>query len=275
MPKANDKIFPSFGLSLSNIEQVVFATFRIEVTAINEVREATGFCVAFRRPNGNSVVIFVSARHVLQDAQSVRLWVPIEQRAGRLLERFADITVRLMGQVTYHPDPEVDLAGFVFHHVEKQVLPPDERLFYVSVSEKQIPSLDGWTDISIGDEIFVIGCPYGIEDERNRRPLVRKGVIASLPKEQERPSFLIDVPTFDGASGSPVIIDSHIAFHRRRGDYELRSRFYLAGVVSSGMELKDEFSEGNLLADLHLGRVVRSDKIPELFTAILKQYGLS
>jgi hypothetical protein len=260
---------PSSTISLSNTEQIVFSTFRIEVVTTSLRHEATGFLVQFKLPNGNSAIALVSCRHVLEGAESVQIWIPIERSDGRLLERFADITFQLNGRATCHPDPNIDLAGFIFHHAEKQVLPEGERLFYRAISEQNIPSLDGWEDISIGDDIFVVGCPHGLEDERNRRPLVRKGVIASLPKEHERPHMLIDVPTLEGSSGSPVIIDAHFAFNRPTGEYELRSRFYLVGVVSGGLELQDKEDDGKLLADLHLGRVVRSDKVRELFPAVL------
>jgi hypothetical protein len=267
--------FPSSTISLNNTEQALFSTFKIEVQTLDKNIQATAFFASFRLPNGNNAVVLISSRHVLQDAQSLRLWVPIEKAHGRLPECFANITVKLNGEITCHPDPDVDLAGIIIHHIEKQVLPEDEKLFYRAISEQNIPTLDQWSDISVGDDVFVIGCPFGVEDERTRRPIVRKGIIASLSKELERPHMLIDVPTFEGASGSPVIVDAHFGFDRIKGEYEFRSRFYLVGVVSDGLEVRDEGDDGKkdeFLADLHLGKVVRSDKIPELFQAILDQY---
>jgi hypothetical protein len=269
--------FPSSKAVLSNTEQVAHSTFRIEVTTTTEVAVATGFLAEFTLPNGNKAVAMISSRHVLQGALKVRVWVPIEKRCGRLPERFADITIELDGKATFHPDLDVDLAGFIFHHIEKQVLPSDEKLFYTAISTKSIPVLEEWSDISIGDDVFVVGCPEGLEDVRNRRPLVRKGIIASFPKELERPNFLIDVPTLTGSSGSPVIIDTHISFNRPKMEYELRSRFYLVGVVSDGLELQIESTEeqgSQTLADLHLGKVVRSDKLLELIDSILFGYGI-
>ncbi len=269
--------FPSSTISLTNTEQIVYSTFRIEVETPEQRVVATGFFGQFKLQNGNSAIAFVSSRHVLEYAESVRLWIPVERTGGRLPERFADITIRLNSEVTCHPDPAVDLAGFIIHHVEKHFTSEDEKLFYRAISEQQIPTLQDWDDVSVGDDIFVVGCPHGLEDERNKRPLVRKGVIATLGKETDRPNMLIDVPTLEGSSGSPVIIDTHFAFDRSLRKYELRSRFYLVGVVSAGLELQEveeDVEHAKLLADLHLGRVVRSDKVAELYRAILDQYGL-
>jgi Trypsin-like peptidase domain len=266
--------YPSENLSLSNIEQATYSTFRIVVRNSQEYLQGTGFFGQFKLSSGENAIALVSARHVLEGAITVQLFIPVERFGGRLPERFADVTLTLNGNATIHPDSAIDLAGFIVHHVDNQPLPEGERLFYRALSSEQIPSAEGWSDVSVGDEIYVLGCPHGIEDERNRRPIVRRGAIANLAKELERPSIIIDVPTLEGSSGSPVILDSHFSFNRQTARYDLRSRFYLIGVVTDGFEahqMSDPPPTGHLRADLHLGRVVRSDKLIELYKAIEDQ----
>lgn len=266
-------VFPGSSLSLSNIEQLTFSTFRIEVETKNDTAFATCFFVQFKLPNGNNAVLAISSRHVLNGAINVRISIPVERCGGRLPEYFANITVKLNGKIICHPSPDIDLAGFIIHHIENSDLPEGDKFYYRAISEINIPTFEDWDDINLGDEVFAIGCPHGLEDERNKRPLVRKGVIALLPKELERPFLYIDMPTHGGSSGSPVIIDSFFSYNRVNSSYELRSRFYLIGVISSGLELQDSDAgtEDKFLADLHLGKLVRSDKINEMINEFFKQ----
>ena len=150
-----------------------------------------------------------------------------------------------------------------------------ERLFYIPLPENLIPANEQLDDIYAGDDVFVVGCPLGLFEEVHRSPLFRKGVLASFPRENNRPYFLIDVPTFEGASGSPVYIDSHYSFDRESGNYEFWNRFYFLGVVLRGLESEDDCEEGEnkQRQDLHLGRVVRSDQLPALYNAILADNG--
>jgi hypothetical protein len=62
-------------------------------------------------------------------------------------------------------------------------------------------------DLSIGDDVLVIGYPLGVRDTIHNLPIVRNATIASLytvPFEG-KPRFLIDSRLHRGTSGSPVI----------------------------------------------------------------------
>src|ERR1039457_2341925 len=73
----------------------------------------------------------------------------------------------------------------------------------------------------VGDEIYMIGYPAGLYDERNASPIWRIGIIATSPlvgyaftplyqKAYKLPSFidgfLVDAPVYPGSSGSAVVI---------------------------------------------------------------------
>lgn len=257
-------------LGWSNAEQVLYSTVFVEVRGAEGVATGTGFFGQFTMPNGKSAIVLVSCRHLFEDAVSVRYWANIQGVDGGPSGQFYDVNYAGIHSLTVHPDPEVDLAGFIVHHIDNRLFEhQQQRLFYMSLPETVIPAAEQWDDVAVADDIYVIGCPHGLVDDVHRTPLVRKGVIANFHRDTNRPFFYIDVPTLAGSSGSPVIIDSHYSFDRKAGKYELRSRFYLVGIVTSGLEA--ESHEGP--TDLHLGKVVRSDQLSALYEAILGSQG--
>jgi hypothetical protein len=253
-------------LNLSNAEQILYSTVFIETLYGDSRATGTAFFNQFTMPNGRSAVSLVSCRHVLEGAQAVRLWCPIQTEDGQPSDRHADITLRIDGKATVHPNPDIDLAGVIIHHIEKAPFLKGEKLFYRALSEALIPDHAQWENLSVADPILVPGCPAGLFEERDRTPFFRRGIIASLPRDSLRPHFYIDMPTIDGSSGSPVIIDSHFSYNRKGGGYELRSRFYLIGIVTDGLEVSGH--NGN--QDLHFGKVVRANNLRQLNMAILK-----
>ncbi|MGI0045996.1 MAG: S1 family peptidase [Nitrosotalea sp.] len=101
-------------------------------------------------------------------------------------------------------------------------------------------------NITIGDEIAVIGYPLGLKHKSANYPLFRKGTIASNIGEQLEISmldggkerdrnirgFLIDGATSPGSSGSPVILYPGIHF-KNGNNVEIRGgKPFLLGIVS-------------------------------------------
>lgn len=80
-------------------------------------------------------------------------------------------------------------------------------------------------NISIGDDIYMIGYPNAIFDNQNYSPVFRYGIIATIPTEgynfnlrlqnkynfpKFTPGFLIDAGVFEGSSGSLVVLKPQI-----------------------------------------------------------------
>jgi hypothetical protein len=85
----------------------------------------------------------------------------------------------------------------------------------------------GDCDIGIGEEIFVVGRFINAEGKARNTPTVRFGNIAQMPsepflvkrgqREYEQESFLVEVHSIGGYSGSPVLVDLLPSAHRREG----------------------------------------------------------
>ena len=127
--------------------------------------------------------------------------------------------------------------------------------FYRSVDKGLIPSKKNMSDLAALEEITFIGYPSGLYDEKNKPPLIRRGITATpiWNDYQGEKAFLIDASVFPGSSGSPVFIFNQGSYSTGDG-IVIGSRLYFVGVVSQTIVRNGK-------EYLDLGKVVRSDAI--------------
>jgi len=112
-------------------------------------------------------------------------------------------------------------------------------------------------NITLGDEIFLLGYPNFIFDERSVAPILRTGVIATAPvgglamnRKLRRSyglpaladAFLIDANVFPGSSGSVVILKPMATALGCDGSIvpsRIKQRPYVLGIVSGSIPIKD------------------------------------
>lgn len=87
-------------------------------------------------------------------------------------------------------------------------LPKDDmrRFTFISLSPAFLPP--GNIVLGAGDDVLIVGYPYGFSDTLRNYPVVRNGSIASpypVPFEGH-PYFLVDARLHPGTSGSPVLV---------------------------------------------------------------------
>jgi hypothetical protein len=113
--------------------------------------------------------------------------------------------------------------------------------------------------ITVGDELFFLGFPAAIYNERNAFPILRTGVIASVPldgyvfnedtllKYPDLPSkldgFLIDANVFPGSSGSMVVMKP-VGFQVDINGNTLigtnKRTPYILGILANSIPIEDE-----------------------------------
>ncbi len=246
---------------LSNAEQLLYSAVKLEVATQdgNDV-QGTGCLIRFELQNGKNAVALVSCRHVLEGASSVKLSINLENEHGKPSGKFCYCNFDIEDGVSYHPDENIDLAGFIFHHVERRI---QFNLFYLPISEEYIPSGNFWANISVGDRVLVPGFPWGLEGDLDRTPFMRSGVISNRLHGNIDECFAIELSNMDGASGSPVIMDSFFSFDKINGSYNLTPRFLFLGIFVSGL------TNDPSTPLTHLGKVVKSDQLHRLLKQIL------
>ncbi len=236
------------------------ATVRLE----NEWGEGsgTGFLV-FREIGKNLGKTFlVTNKHVVSAD-------PEKRKAARYLKLFANVE-RSDGAVVGHVFDKVPLiennGGRLWREHEDMnvdvlavdvswLLQSTRNLHVTEVHYSDfIPSeLIKKHDVTIADEVLIIGYPSGLAHARTNFPLVRQGLIATRIGEKitiqtedsagkkktvEIPGFLVDATVIPGSSGSPVVLKPARGLTVRAdvgGQITLipEKKPYLLGIVSA------------------------------------------
>ncbi|HBA87125.1 MAG TPA: hypothetical protein DCZ75_03795 [Geobacter sp.] len=156
--------------------------------------------------------------------------------------------------VRFHPNPGYDVAAVnITEQVARQGIEGVWLPYDLLVTDERLKD----EHISIGDDIFLLGYPDGIFDQRNVSPILRRGVLATSPNQgyafNERlrrqyglperiDGFLIDAGVFPGSSGSVVILAPQPTTLGARGETVVSSAKkipYVLGVVSGSIPIAD------------------------------------
>jgi hypothetical protein len=242
----------------------------------------TGFFV-FREINNNQGHIFlITNKHVLppkgeEKSINIRVNTQVEEE-----NKVNQIDIDIVGKdgnylpyVGFHPNDNFDIAAInitesvIKHNIKGSWLP------YSLFATKDIFKKE---NISIGDEIFFLGYPDSIYDPRNVFPILRIGIISTVPTEgysfnkrlreqysipEKIDGFLIDANVFPGSSGSLVILKPQIATVTSQGTIFDRTKKipYLLGIISVSLPIFDTILESG--QRMGLGVVYSADAIKE------------
>lgn len=184
----------------------------------------TGFFIARPIQAGLANVFLVTNAHALPPEgtqKSIRIRVtagPVDHPTVREIEiPVVGLDGHYLPTVRLHPGgagvAAVNVTGTILHDKIQAAWIPNGLL----VTPEQLKS----EGITVGDEIYLLGFPDAIFDQRNPSPILRTGVIATSPLEgyafnnqlrqkydlpDRIDGFLIDANVFPGSSGSVVLL---------------------------------------------------------------------
>ena len=204
----------------------VYATIRIH----NEWGSTgTGFLVSRKVDDKGLRIFLVTNKHVLNadpalraSAAQVNLDFNIKTEGGNLEGRSVGVLlVNTDGSRSWreHPNADTDVLAIEVT-IMFNVIPNIERRWadYSDFVDKA--KLEEF-DITIGDDVMVVGYPSGLTQGKTNFPIVRAGIIATRigePYEDDKREadgvtrrrsvrgFLVDGATIPGSSGSPVVL---------------------------------------------------------------------
>lgn len=145
-----------------------------------------------------------------------------------------DIQLYRDGKSVWREMPGVDLVAIELSKVEMS------HFVLVALDSRFLPPKN--LVLAAGDEVDVVGYPFGFSDAIHNYPVVRTGALASAYPEHfaGQPFFLIDARLHPGTSGSPVLLKpsnilrtSETIVH---GDYHI----FLIGVNSGNFQSHGE-----------------------------------
>ena len=100
-----------------------------------------------------------------------------------------------------------------------------------------IPYKEKLDELSALEEVVMVGYPTGLEDERNKLPIFRKGFTSAHPGIDFNCDGigLVDMACFPGSSGSPIFILNEFGYSDKKGNYFMgKPRLIFLGVLFAG-----------------------------------------
>lgn len=263
--------------SLSVVEQLSYATIRIDVTKAGGLFCGTGFIMSFSNDAGQFMPMLVTNGHVIDDAQKVSLCFTTVDAQGDHIGKWH--TDKSISQCIYKMHPlygvslDGDLCALAIAPFIRDAQASGHSLMYKVLGMDMLASDADYAELMQLDEVAMVGYPNAIADEVNNQPIFRRGVLATSPSldYDGRKEFLTDIATVGGSSGSPVLqISNGVSVNQRTGSISLGgSKCKLLGVHRGGFRYD---AEGRLqkVSMPEVDSIISSTRIPINLGIVIK-----
>ncbi|MEJ0029051.1 MAG: serine protease [Bacteroidota bacterium] len=228
----------TFGQGLDPTEFLINNTIKIEcgktVNGKKVTSSGTGFFFTFNWNNNEYIPVLVTNKHVIKGATNAILYFKEwDSTRHPIYGRTIKITVNFENAWISHPDTTVDLAVLPMRNLSERLKKDyKDKIQYPGLNESNLLTDSIAKSITAIEDVYMIGYPYGLRDEVNDIPIVRKGITATplFLNYKGKKEFLVDMPVYKGSSGSPVIIYSN-TFRNRNGEMNFgQQRVLLVGI---------------------------------------------
>lgn len=213
-------------------------------------RQGTGFFFNFHI-DGKSIPAIVTNKHVLSGDKDMDISFSMHLKTGEL-ESDRYVAVNAEREWLFHPDPNIDLCcNLVQPDYSRVTENTGRKPFYFPLSEEHIATEKICREeLSAIEEVVMIGSPSGMWEHHQGFPIFRHGYTAFHPALDfnSRSVGLLDIESFPGSSGSPVMIVNERDYYDKNGKLHPGPRILLLGVIF-GSVLSD-FKDGKSYVDL-------------------------
>lgn len=218
---------------LTPSELLMFSTVRLSHLGVNSFQWGTGFLFELFHTATTSVPVIVTDRHVVETWDSCFF-----SFAGKLANGAPDydnhIPVDLQnfrGRWISHP--EVDLAIIPIADILSGITRSNRGAYLTYLDQGLIPTPAELDELTPVEQVLTVGYPGMLWDNVHSLPVFHRGYTATPPyiNFKGREEFLIDIATWPGASGSPVMLYSDSPWINRKGVMAIGFRMKLLGVV--------------------------------------------
>lgn len=211
--------------------------------------------------------ILITATHVLEGLKSDVVTIDLrKEKDGNFYKLPVQIKIRNSGKPLWIPHSEVDIS------VMPIPLPKDADILLTSTELLATDKMLEEFEIHPGDEMNILGFPYGFESNKSGFPILRSGRISSYPliPTIKTKKFLLDFEVFGGNSGGPVFMHCENRFY---GDgTHLGAIRLIAGVVTQESQIEEKVNSMNETVikrhKLALAEVVHASFVKELIDAL-------
>lgn len=282
-------------MNLTISEQLIFSVVQINMLNENNILigTASGFIGSFgdSKERNSYVPAIVTNRHVLSACSRIAVTFT---RATESEEPDVGHTVSVQistSSAIFHPNDKIDLAILPFGQALNQLNENGTPPFFRRLQLELIPSAEEWSQLDALEEVIMAGYPKGLRDPINNLPILRRGITATHPSYNFNgaPEFLVDMPCFEGCSGSPVFIlqQGTVVDPRTQSINFGQNRVFLLGIQRAIPNIKSrgklEFvpldtqsveAQPVMQMYLNLGFIIKSTELLAFDDIIRAQYGI-
>lgn len=216
---------------ISASEKLMFSTVRLETPSGSR---GTGFFFNFAH-NDKVYPTIVTNKHVVEnkEIQKTKFSIHLQNSDGSCGR---SVEVGIETKWIFHSKHDLCFCFILplFQFVEKK---ENRKVFYQPIDESLIYSDEQLKELSMMEEVVMVGYPIGLTDTVNNLPLFRKGITSSHPAFDFNRSGVgvVDMACFPGSSGSPILIVNEGSFRDKAGNtYIGRNRVIFLGVLFEG-----------------------------------------
>ena len=268
--------------NMSITEKLTYAVVKIDTTKSDGKKyTATGFFFKFF----GKADALITNKHVMKDCTLCSFdlcelgddGIPIDEKSHTItINDPLDLCVM-------HPDSDVDLCCINIWPAMEKLQKERKKVFFISLNARLIPNQSRINNFAALEDIVMIGCPKGLYDNYNHKPIIRSGITSTHLKNNYRgkKEFLVDVASLQGSSGSPIfIIDNGYRFEGDAVNISNQCDVYFVGIFcrlheyKGGMDSEDvdNTPEHYVKLPMHIGIAVKSSEIFVLEDIVKKIY---
>lgn len=211
-------------------EHMMYNTAKI----ITSTGTGTGFFFNFKLTN-SEVPVLITNKHVINynPKETVHLSLHLYDLHQDLFE---NVSINFNVQWIFHPTLDLCFCFMnpIFTEVKKIF---NKNVYYRHIGEELIWDNTKLSELSVIEEVIMVGYPSGISDEINNFPLFRKGITSSHPALDFNNKSIgaVDMACFPGSSGSPIFILNENGYRDKKGTIFLdKSRLVFLGLLFAG-----------------------------------------
>ena len=238
-------------------ENMLFNTLKIQTDA----GAGTGFFFVFEK-DGHVCPVLITNRHVIEGANEfVFSFHVMDENQMPSDENMTLIVIR--GNLKIFEHSVLDLCCIsmdpIISFIEQR---QQKKIFYKCFNESMIWNNTKLQELDALEEVYMVGYPIGLYDEKHNMPIFRRGVTASHPviDFNGKQEGLIDCACFPGSSGSPIVVYQQNYTNKQDNTIALgSSRFILLGILWGGPEMN---VDGEIVIQEISTRPIAQSRIP-------------
>lgn len=264
-------------MSMSLSEQLTYSTVLINCEYNDgSFGRGTGFIIelCYNYDEKQCVPVLITNKHVIQDSIKTIFEFCKSDTSDNPIDTESIAIEYNSNGWKYHPDVNVDLVCLPIAPILKYIEQSCNKIFYSPLSSSIIPNNEILNRLTAIEDVIMIGYPKGISDQYNHKPVIRRGITATHPRNnyQGKKEILLDMACYPGSSGSPVFLLNE-GTYSTENSIVMGTRLYLLGILYGGPQfdnrgILDFHAIPNaptpiIQLPINLGIIIKSERILE------------